>query len=272
MAAGEFKDLERAGWTARAGAYDTWFARITSGAIAPMLDRLGELDGRSLLDVSCGTGHIAGAAAARGARAVGIDFADTMVARARANHPECDFRLGDAEDLPFPDGAFDAVACGFGMLHFGDPDRAIDEAFRVLGGGGRYALTVWCGPEQGGDLFRLVVEAIAAHGTMDVDLPPAPPWFRFADAEECRRALEAAGFVDIVSARLGLVWRPAGGEEVLEMIYKSIVRTPMLLERQAPDARERIHAAIAEGAERLRAGAHLEIRMPAMLTGARKPD
>lgn len=271
MTAPEFKDLERAGWTARAGAYDAWFARITSEAISPMLDRLGELDGRSLLDVSCGTGHIAGAAAARGARAVGIDFAETMVARARSNYPGLDFRLGDAEELEFPDAAFDAVACGFGLLHFGDPDRAVAETHRVLGGGGRYAFTVWCGPEQGGQLFELVTAAIGAHGTMDVDLPPAPPWFRFADPHECRRTLAAAGFAEIGSERLDLVWRPAGGEEVLEMIYKSIVRTPLLLERQAPDAQQKIHVAIAEGAEALRDGARLAIRMPAMLTCARKP-
>lgn len=272
MAGPSFKQLEQAGWTARAAAYDAWFGRITSEAIAPTLDRLGDLTARSFIDISCGTGHLAGAAAARGARVVGIDFADTMVQGARANHPGLDFRLGDAEALDFPDGAFEAAACGFGILHFGDPDRALAEAFRVLAGGGHYAFSVWCGPEQGNDLFRLVLEAIEAHGTMDVDLPPAPPWFRFADGDECRRVLAAVGFADIVCETLELVWRPAAGAEVLEMIHESIVRTPMLLERQTPDARERIHTAIAEGAERLRSGPHLQIRMPAILTSARKPN
>lgn len=272
MAAGEtFKDLERAGWTARATAYDGLFGRITEAAISPTLDALEPLNGRDLLDVSCGTGHIAGVAARRGARAAGIDFAETMIETARANYPELALDLGDAEALDFDDASFDAVACGFGLLHFENPDRAIAEAFRVLRDGGRYAFTVWCGPEAGGDLFAIVTDAIAAHGTADVDLPPAPPWFRFAERAECDRVLGAAGFEDVRTAVLPLTWQPGSGAEVLEMIYKSIVRTPMLLERQPEAAREAIHVAIVEGAEATRGPTGLNIDMPALLVCASKP-
>ena len=83
-----FKDLEHDGWTARAHAYDDWLAPVTRQAIDPILDALGgELAGRSLLDICTGTGHLAGAAAARGAVAEGVDFAATMVEVARANYP-----------------------------------------------------------------------------------------------------------------------------------------------------------------------------------------
>ena len=267
MSGPTFKDLERQGWTEKAAAYDAWFARITEVGIGPMLDALEPLKDRALLDVSTGTGHIAAEAARRGALAAGVDFAPTMVAAARANYPDLEFAVGDAEALDFPAGSFDRIACGFGLLHFGDPDAAIAEAHRMLRGGGKYAFTVWCGPEQGGDLFRLVTEAIAAHGTMATDLPPAPPWFRFADPIEVHRTLTEAGFINIDTRVLDLAWHPNSGAEVIEMIHKSTVRTPMLIDRQTPQAREQIHRSIVAGAAKL----GLRIRMPALLASASKP-
>ena len=137
-----FRDLEQAGWTAKADAYDDFFAKITKQAVDAILDELGDLEGRRLLDVACGTGHLAGAGAARGAIAEGIDFAATMVAQAADNYPDCTFTEGDAEHLPYEDVTFDAVTCGFGLLHMENADAAIRQAFRVLRPGGRYALSV----------------------------------------------------------------------------------------------------------------------------------
>ncbi|HWP56721.1 MAG TPA: hypothetical protein VNL14_02410 [Candidatus Acidoferrales bacterium] len=55
------------------------------------------------------------------------------------------------------------------------------------------------------------------------------------------------------------------------MIYKSVVRNPMILERQAPDARERIHRAIVSRAQQFRAGERIEIAIPALMATAVKP-
>lgn len=266
-----FKDLELAGWRKKADAYDDWFAKITRQAIEPTLDALGgELKGKRLLDVCTGTGHMAGAAAKRGATAEGLDFAEAMVARAKANYPEIAFTVGDGEDLPYDDGAFDHAVCGFGHLHFGDADQAIREAHRVLAKGGRYGFTVWRGPDQGAALFKLIIEAVQQHGSTDVGLPPAPPLFRFADPEESRSTLERLGFAEVRTSVVDLVWEPARAEDILDMVYKSIVRTPMLFERQPPDVRERIHQAIVQNAERYRVGDTLRLDFPAALvTGTR---
>jgi ubiquinone/menaquinone biosynthesis C-methylase UbiE len=48
-----------------------------------------------------------------------------MIAEARQNFPETEFREGDGENLAFDDGSFDAVICAFGLLHMAAPDRAI---------------------------------------------------------------------------------------------------------------------------------------------------
>jgi ubiquinone/menaquinone biosynthesis C-methylase UbiE len=74
---------------------------------------------------------LAAALADKGTVVEGIDFAATMVVRARENHPALRFREGDAESLPYDDGAFDHIVCAFRVMHFANADRAIAEAFRV---------------------------------------------------------------------------------------------------------------------------------------------
>lgn len=269
MAEPSYKDLEHAGWREKAGAYDDWFARITRQAIEPALDAIADAyEGARLLDICTGTGHLAAAAAERGAVAEGLDFAETMVEQARHNYPDLTFTVGDAENLPYEAGSFDIVACGFGHLHFSDADKAIAEAARVLVPGGRYGFTVWCGPDQGGAMFKLIYEALKAHGNTDVGLPPAPPFYRFAKHENNRETLVGLGFRDVETQIIDLVWDAASGEEIIEMIYKSIVRTPIMFERQTPEARERIHQAIIEGAEQYRDGNTLRLDFPATLVTA----
>ena len=263
-----FRDLEHQGWLEKADAYRDIFGRITEQAITPILATFGDLSGKRFLDVCSGTGELTAEAAGRGATAEGLDFAATMVAKASQKYPRIPFREGDAEKLPYPDARFDAAACSFGLLHMADADRALQEARRVLKAGGRYTFTVWCGPDQGGDFFKLVMGAIREHGTLDVPLPPAPPNFRFADTGECARALSQAGFAAPGTASLQLIWRTEDPQAILELIYKSIVRMPMLLRAQTEEARAHIHKAIISGAEHYRTRGVIHLRFPAVLATA----
>lgn len=263
-----FRELEHQGWLTKAAAYRDSFGKITEQAIAPILDTFGDLSGKRLLDVACGTGELTVAASQRGASAEGIDFAATMVGKAREKYPDSRFMEGDAEHLAYDDSIFDAVVCAFGLLHLQDADRAIAEARRVLKAGGRYTFTVWGHADQGGDFFKLVMGAITQHGTLDVPLPPAPPIFRFSDFAECKRALTAAGFTAPSVCILQLQWRTKSPQDILDLIYKSVVRTPMILQAQTADARERIHRAIVEGAESYRKDDVIELRFPAVLATA----
>ena len=268
MAAETFKDLERRGWLERADAYRGIFGKITAQAIGPILDTYGDLGGQAFLDVASGTGELAAAAADRGAAAEGVDFAATMVRVASGAHPDVSFHEGDAEQLPFPDGSFDAVSCSFGLLHMADADRAIAEAFRVLGPDGRYTATSWCGPTDGGEFFGLLLGAVEQHGSTDTGLPPAPPFFRFGDTAESEKALTAAGFTDAKTEVLPLVWDASQPSDALDLIYKSVVRMPMILNAQPEPARERIHEAILAGAEERRDGSSIRFAFPAaMVTG-----
>ncbi len=266
-----FKEHELAGWDAKARGYDDYMGSITRQAVEPQLRAAGVEAGTRVLDVACGTGFIAAAATSRGAKAVGVDFAPSMVAEARKKFPATEFLEGDAEALPFDGGTFDAVICAFAIMQLPDPDRAIGEALRVLRPGGRYVLTMWSSPERH-EFFGLVQGAIKTHGSLDVPLPPAPPTFRFGDPKECARTLSMAGFVDPEVTELPLVWEAPSPQAFIDLVYRSTVRTAMLMELQAADALERIHAAILEGAARFRRADAFRIGFPAVMAVGTKPS
>jgi ubiquinone/menaquinone biosynthesis C-methylase UbiE len=103
--------------------------------------------GMHVLDVASGTGGVALRAAAAGADVVGIDISADQLRKARsaaeAAGLEVRFDEGDAEQLPYGDGEFDAVASAFGVVFAPDHQRAANELARVCRSGGRLALTAW---------------------------------------------------------------------------------------------------------------------------------
>jgi len=118
--------------------------------------------GEKVLDVACGQGNAAMAAARRHAQATGIDFAANLLEqgreRARAERLQIDFKEADAENLPFPDGSFDLVVSTVGVMFAPNQRRAADEVARVTRAGGRIALASWEPRGMGGDLFKIVAK------------------------------------------------------------------------------------------------------------------
>ena len=150
----------------------------TAAVLAPvaevLLDAAGAPPGSSLLDVACGTGNVALAAAARGLDATGVDASDRLVgmARERAEREGADarFLVGDATSLPLPDAGFDAAVSAFGVIFASDAAAAVDEMLRVIRPEGVVALTSW---RASGPIFaagRVLREAFPAGGE------PEPRW------------------------------------------------------------------------------------------------
>lgn len=266
-----FKAIEQSGWTQKASAYDEHFATVADQAIEPILESVGDVERRDVLDICCGTGNLAREVVARGGRVTGIDFAPTMIEIARSKVAGADFRIGDAEALQLPDHSFDVALCSFGLWHMPEPDRALAEAARVLTKGGLYAYTTWLPPQQGWDMFDLLMKAVHAHGTMNVDLPQAPPPFRFADEVEAQRSLMAHGFRNISLQKRTALWTGNTGDQLLALIYKAIVRAPMIIEAQTPEARDAIKQDIKSAAEAMRIDGMITMRWPYLLASARLP-
>src|SRR5262245_61094969 len=123
-----FHDFEHRGWEEVARRYDGAWAAVTVQSIDPLLDSARVERGNDVLDVACGPGYVAGAARARGANVIGLDFSFVMVAEARRRYPAVEFREGDAEELPFSASSFDAVLLNYGLLHLARPEQALSEA------------------------------------------------------------------------------------------------------------------------------------------------
>ena len=101
--------------------------------------------GQRVLDVACGTGVLALAAAERvapGGAVVGLDASSDMLGVARRKGGAIDWREGRAEALPFADASFDRVVSQFGLMFFADRAAALREMHRVLRPGGRMAVAV----------------------------------------------------------------------------------------------------------------------------------
>jgi SAM-dependent methyltransferase len=264
-----FHDFEHAGWERAAAFYGDAFGALTAQTADALLEAAGAGPGTRLLDVACGPGFIAGAAAQRGAAVVGLDFSAAMIAQARGRLPLLTFQEGDAEALPFDAASFDAVVMNFGLLHVARPDAALAEALRVLRPGGRYGFTVWAAPERA-VAFGIALRAIETFGNRDVPLPEGPPFFRFSDAAETRRTLESIGFTSVEIRELPLTWRPASADAVFEALSRGGVRTAAVLRAQTPAALAAIRDAVGRGIEAYAGDDRLEVPMPAMLASATK--
>ncbi|MCK0507684.1 class I SAM-dependent methyltransferase [Aromatoleum anaerobium] len=145
----------------------TW-ASGDYGFIGTRLQIVGELlaeavdlrAGERVIDVAAGNGNATLAAARRFAEVTAIDYVphllDQAAGRARADGLAVDFRVADAEALPFADGSFDVALSTFGVMFTPDHDRSAGELLRVVRPGGRIGLAAWTPAGFIGELFRVI--------------------------------------------------------------------------------------------------------------------
>jgi demethylmenaquinone methyltransferase/2-methoxy-6-polyprenyl-1,4-benzoquinol methylase len=132
--------------------YDRMNSVMTAGMHHRWRQRAADLaevaPGSTALDVATGTGDLAVELARRGADVTGMDFAPAMLEIARRKAPGLTFEEGDALELSYDDGAFDAATVGFGARNFADLDRGLAEMARVTCSGGRVVVLEITTPQK----------------------------------------------------------------------------------------------------------------------------
>lgn len=266
-----FKAFEAEGWTRKAATYDRLTGRATTRLLEPLLDAAGVQSGTRLLDVACGPGRCAAAAAARGGVPLGVDAAVGMVAVARAHYPGIAFEQGDAERLRFADASFDAVVAGFVVNHLPRPERALAEFARVLRPGGRVAVTVWDRPERM-RLLGVLAEAVErTEGVRDPGLPSGgPDPFRFADESAFAALLLGVGLDGVHVRSIGFEERVADTDELWEGMLAGSVRTAAVIERQSESVRRRIRVELENVVAPYRSDAGITLPVSAKLASGRR--
>jgi SAM-dependent methyltransferase len=192
---------------------------------------LGDVDGLDVVELGCGTAYFSAWLARRGARPVGVDPTPAQLETALAMQREfsLDFPLyqATAEDVPFPDGSFDLALSEYRASIWGDPDRWVAEAARLLRPGGRLVslrnstLVILCAPDEGPAEERLQRPQFGMrrfewpHGGVEYHLPHGG-WirllrangFELLDLVELRAPADAADHpvYDFVTADWGRRW------------------------------------------------------------------
>jgi SAM-dependent methyltransferase len=256
--------FEHARWERAAAVYGATFAGATMPFIDALLDAAGVARGVRLLDIACGPGLVASRAGMRGAAPTGLDFSPAMLAVARSHDAAIRLDQGDAEALPYADGAFDAVVSNFGVHHVPRPMLALHEAHRVLRVGGRVAFSFWAAPGEN-IAWKLLFDAIARHGDPAASQAPAPGG-GFTGTAQCEDALRQAGFADCATKLLRATWQHADAQALVAALQSGTARMAALIEAQPQSALPAIVADIDANAERFRDADGIAVPIAAVIT------
>jgi SAM-dependent methyltransferase len=184
-------------WSSNPRRWSQTMAQFIRPLFVATLDAIG-VRGKSLLDAGCGAGQAIADASARGASPVsGLDASEALLGVAAERTPSADLRVGDIQQLPYVDEAFDVVTAFNAVQYAVDPAAAVAELSRVCVTGGTVAIGVW------GDQHRCETESLFSRLRSLAPPPPGTPE---------PLALSDPGVVEELLAKAELTVR--GGEEV----------------------------------------------------------
>ena len=181
--------------------YEQFVEPVMAPFVETLIDATAVHEGDSVLDVACGTGFVARAAAARlgpDDRVVASDLNPAMLAvgahAATSSIPTIEWRQASADELPFAEHSFDVVTCQQGLQFMSDLNAAMSSAKRVLRPAGRLAATVWASMERSPYMlaqYESLVEILGADQVASFQAAFA------MTADQLRDAAEQAGFIDV---------------------------------------------------------------------------
>ena len=231
--------------------YDDYMGPVQFGPFATDLAQRmpAELHGH-VLEIACVTGLLTRELRRRllpSVEIVATDLADPMLdyAREHVTGPGLTWQRADAQALPFGDGSFDAVACGFGFMFAPDRARAFAEARRVLGPGGLLLFNVWDRIEENPHALANA-QAVESRFPGDADMKFRTP-YELHDPALLRSLLAQAGFRDVEVATRRIAITDADPRRIATGQIRGTPRAALLVQRGVAleDVIEDVAAALA---------------------------
>lgn len=228
-------------------AYRKWDTQETawgSKATELIVDRAQVTAGMKVLDLASGHGEPALALAAAVGPTGHVTATDQgpallSIAEERAQRlglTTMTFRVADAHDLPFPDGAFDRVTSRLGVMYFVELGRALREVYRVLKPGGRVTFMAWGPFEQ--PIFEILVGGTFQYVSPPEPEPGEPHPFLFAEPDSLSSALRAASFHEVEEERATVPTPfPGTPRQLWDWWWEMAPPIQPLLEALSPDQR-----------------------------------
>jgi SAM-dependent methyltransferase len=221
-------------WSSGGSHYND-ISRGIADSIEHCVMRLNPKSGERILDLATGTGWTSRRVAKRGAIVIGADIAPDLLAaaeqKAKAEGLTIEYRIGDAEKLPFESGRFDAVISTCGVMFASRPQAAARELARVCRPGGRIALTTWL---QDGNLFKMFQVMKRYMPPPPLPAPPSP--FEWGNPERVRDLLASA--FDLKFERGVSYYREPSAEAAWETFSTGYGPTKALAASLEPDRRD----------------------------------
>ena len=216
-----------------------------------LVERLRPEPGERWLDVATGTGGVAIRAAAAGAQVTGVDIAPGMLEGARAKAPDLEFNLGDAEALPYGDGAFDVVSSCFGFIFAPNHQATAQELARICGG--RLGFTAWEPHPELRDLYD----------SFDLDAPEGRHPFEWGKQEHVEELLSPS--FGLTVERDVLILDGKDGTELWELWSRSAPPFRAMVAGLDEPRRAELRDAYIELCERYRSGDRVRFPRPYLL-------
>jgi ubiquinone/menaquinone biosynthesis C-methylase UbiE len=257
----KFKLNQRQSWDSVARGWQKWWKTFENGA-QKVSDRLIELanveSGDKVLDVATGIGEPAISAAkivGKSGHVTATDISSEMLAiaeeRAKSTglHDVIEFKQSDAESLELETNqAFNSIICRWGLMFLPNLDNALSNMLRLLVPGGKLAAAVWSEPSK----VPLISMPISI-ARQELQAPllgqgiPGP--FSLADIDALKKSLEKAGFVDIKSETITVVFEFNSAEEYTEFNQDIAAPVRTILANETEERKQEIWNAVTDQAK-----------------------
>lgn len=274
----KFKDRQRVAWNALADVYDHSFSILAYPATMQMILEAKLQPGDVVLDLCSGTGADAFTAlpfVGDTGKIIGVDIAENMVSVANAKAAargitNCEFQVGDGEEITFKSGMFDAAVSKWGLMFFPDCHKALKGVLRVLKPGGRLSALV-LGRKERARFFTVGGQAAYKVNPSLVVVEEGPSNFQFGPDGAIEAVLNAAGFVNVRSRRFAVMISCTDGEKYWELITNGLGGFADRLRRAEAGVMESVRRLAIEQAERYNGPDGIRLPLEVVCAYAEKP-